>query len=59
MNERDKRVVETMARCGISLEGLIASFQKFPVDEVSKVYHDFHGTGSDYMADVSMKMNCS
>ena len=30
MKDQDRRAVEGMARCGISLEGLIEAFPKFP-----------------------------
>ncbi len=38
MNDQDKRAVEGMARCGIDLEGLCASFPKFPREEIEKIF---------------------
>lgn len=60
MNERDKRAVENMARCGLSLEGLVSSFPGFPADEIEKIYKEVHSeSGGDDTSDFSMKMNCS
>lgn len=58
MKEQDKRAVEGMARCGISLEGLIDAFSNFPVDEVTAIYNEIHkdNSSNDVM---SMKLNCS
>ncbi len=35
MKEQDKRVVESMCRCGLDLEGVIAVFPTFPKEEVN------------------------
>ena len=40
MKEKDKRAVEGMARCGISLEGLLEAFPKFDVEDVVAVYDE-------------------
>ncbi|MDD6596206.1 MAG: hypothetical protein PUE92_09235 [Catenibacterium mitsuokai] len=40
MKEQDKRAVEGMARCGISLEGLLEAFPKFDVEDVVAVYDE-------------------
>lgn len=58
MNEQDKRAVEGMARCGISLEGLIGAFPNFPADEIEKIYKQIHKEETDTVETV-MKMNCS
>lgn len=58
MNEQDKRAVEGMARCGISLEGLIGAFPKFPAEEITEIYIQIHKdetTGSP----ITIKTNCS
>lgn len=58
MREQDKRAVEGMARCGISMEGLIDAFPNFPVKEVTEIYKDIHRSEiKEY--DVTIKMNCS
>ena len=38
VNEQDRRTVEGMARCGIDLEGLCASFPKFSKEEIEEIY---------------------
>ena len=42
MQEQDKRAVEGMARCGISLVRLIDAFPSFSKDEVTEIYNDIH-----------------
>lgn len=39
MKDQDKRAVESMARCGISLEGLRGLFPQFPAEEIEEVYN--------------------
>ena len=49
MSDQDKRAVEGLARCGISLEGLCDAFPKFPAKEVREIYwklHDEHKRNS-------------
>lgn len=58
MKVQDKRAVEGMARCGISLEGLLEAFPKFPVEEVIAVYDEINNTKASAEA-VNIKMNCS
>lgn len=58
MKEQDKRAVEGMARCGISVEGLIGAFPKFDSEEIKAIYNEIHKneiTGSS----LDIKMNCS
>ena len=57
MTDQDKRAVEGLARCGISLEGLCDAFPKFPTDEVREIYREIH---RDFIPRVDMvKVNCS
>lgn len=58
MKEQDKRAVEGMARCGISLEGLLEAFPKFNVEDVVAVYDEVNKikTSAD---GINIKMNCS
>lgn len=58
MKEQDKRAVEGMARCGISLEGLIDAFPSFPKEEVTAIYEEIHKSEIS-MNNVIIKMNCS
>lgn len=58
MKVQDKRAVEGMARCGISLEGLLEAFPKFSVEEVIAVYDEINKTKTSSKA-INIKMNCS
>ena len=58
MREQDRNAVEGMARCGISLEGLLEAFSKFPKDEIVSVYEEVHRTDIR-PEESSIKMNCS
>lgn len=58
MKEKDKRAVEGMVRCGISLEGLIDAFPSFPKEEVMAIYEGIHNSEIS-MNTVTIKMNCS
>lgn len=58
MKEQDERAVEGMVRCGISLEGLLEAFPKFPTDEIIAVYYEINKTKTTTEA-VNIKMNCS
>lgn len=60
MNDQDRRAVEGMARCGIDLEGLFASFPKFPRAEIEEIFiatRKSIGSWSD--PEPEIKTNCS
>ena len=38
MQEQDKRAVESMCRCGLDIDGVIAVFPKFPREEIVQIY---------------------
>ncbi len=38
MNNQDKRAVEGLARSGIDLDGLCASFPQFPKEDIIAIY---------------------
>ena len=42
MTDQDKRAVEGLARCGISLQGLYDAFPRFPAIEVQAIYERLH-----------------
>jgi hypothetical protein len=44
MTDQDKRAVEGLARCGISLQGLYDAFPRFPAEEIRKIYGKVHKT---------------
>ena len=43
MHAQDKRAVETMCRCGLSLEGVFKMFQIFAPEEVESIYQSIRG----------------
>ena len=59
MTDQDKRAVEGLARCGISLEGLCDAFARFPKDEVREIYRKIHRDFIPRVDMVTMKVNCS
>ena len=42
MTDQDKRAVEGLARCGISLQGLYDAFPRFPAEEIRAIYQEIH-----------------
>ena len=58
MREQDKRAVEGMAQCGISLEGLLGAFPKFPTEEIETIYKAVHNENKKNN-EFSIKINCS
>lgn len=57
MEEQDKRAVESMCRCGLELEGVIAVFPMFPREEVMAVYRSVKGLDAGDNGKISI--NCS
>ena len=58
MNDQDKRAVEGMARCGISLEGLLGAFPNFPSEEITEIYNEMHKNEIQH-ENITIKTNCS
>ena len=60
VNEQDRRAVEGMARCGIDLEGLCASFPKFSKEEIEEIYVQTRKSIGDWSSSATeIKKNCS
>ena len=60
MNDQDKRAVEGMARCGIDLEGLCASFPKFPREDIEEIFMETQKSIGSWSASApEIKKNCS
>ena len=59
MKDQDRRAVEGMARCGISLEGLIEAFPKFSADEITEVYKEINKIKPDDGEKITISRNCS
>ncbi|MCR4750028.1 MAG: hypothetical protein K5877_09585 [Lachnospiraceae bacterium] len=48
MKDQDKRAVEGLARCGMSLDSLCESFPKFPKEEIEEIYRQISSvTGNE------------
>lgn len=59
MEEQDKRAVESMCRCGLELEGVIAVFPMFPKEEVVAVYRSVTGLDAGDNGKTDISINCS
>ena len=59
MKDQDRRAVEGMARCGISLEGLIEAFPKFPKEDIEKIYNEINKITTDDNTGIKISINCS
>ncbi len=59
MKEQDKRAVESLCRCGMSLEGVISSFPHFPREEIEAVYNSVNKINPDAGDGVGISINCS
>ena len=59
IKEQDKRVVESMCRCGMNLEGVIAVVPTFPQEEVMAIYKSVKGLDSGADGEISISINCS
>ena len=58
MEEQDKRAVESMCRCGLELEGVIAVFPMFPKEEVVAVYRSVTGLDAGDNGKTDISINC-
>lgn len=59
MKEQDKRAVESMCRCGLDLEGVIAVFPAFPKGDIAAIYNSVKGLGADVEGELNISINCS
>ena len=57
MGEQDRNAVEGMARCGISLEGLLEAFPKFSEEDIIAVYEEVHRTGIKGIMQTKLERN--
>ncbi len=58
MTEQDKRAVESMCRCGLSLDAIIDSFSSLDSGEIEEIFNSFRKTGE--VVDIPiLKINCS
>lgn len=59
MKEQDKRVIESMCRCGLDLEDVIAVFPNFPREEVISIYNSVKGLARGADKEFNISINCS
>lgn len=59
MQEQNKRAIESMCRCGLSLKELIVVFPSFPQEDIENIYNAIVPicSGVDTSPDISI--NCS
>ena len=58
ISERDKSVVITYVRTGMSLETLIRSFPQFDADEITKLYQEEREIDGA-VTNTGLSINCS
>ncbi len=58
MQKQDERAVESMIKCGLSLEAVCESFPKFDKSEIEEMYNRIKGMDNSYEA-TEIKRNCS
>lgn len=59
MQEQDKRVVESMCRCGLDFEGVINVFPSPPREEIAAIYKSVRGRDTDANGESGISINCS
>ena len=60
MNKQDERVVESMCRCGLSLDAIVTCFPQFTKKEIRTIYDRIHEAPYDSGEDGNqISMNCS
>ena len=58
MKEQDKRAVEALCGCGMSLDSVISSFPNFSVEEIEAIYKSVNDAKTDDET-VGISINCS
>lgn len=58
MQKQDERAVESMIKCGLSLEAVCESLPKFDKSEIEEMYNRIKGMDNSYEAP-EIKRNCS
>lgn len=59
MKEQDKRAVESLCRCGMSLEAVIGSFPHFPREEIEEIYKLVNKEAPASGDNIGVSINCS
>jgi len=58
MQKQDERAVESMVKCGLSLEAVYESFPKFNKSEIEEIYNRIKDMDTSYEVP-KIKRNCS
>ena len=58
MQKQDERAVESMIKCGLSLEAVYESFPKFNKSEIEEIYNRIKDMDTSYEVP-EIKRNCS
>lgn len=59
MQEQDKRAVESMCRCGLDIDGVIAVFPTFPREDIVQIYESAKKRDGDSGREAGISVNCS
>ncbi len=59
MQEQDKRAVESMCRCGLDIDGVIAVFPKFPREDIIQIYESAKKRDGASGREAGISVNCS
>ncbi len=59
MKEQDKRAVESMCRCGLSLDAITACFPMFPKKEIKAVFDEVQSGEKPEGDGGGISINCS
>lgn len=59
MQKQDERAVESMIKCGLSLEAVYESFPQFDKAEIKELFDKVKGIADSKEDAIQMKMNCS
>ena len=59
MQKQDERAVESMIKCGLSLEAVYESFPQFDKTEIKELFDKVKGIADSKEDAIQMKMNCS
>lgn len=59
MQEQDKRAVESMCRCGLDIDGVIALFPKFSREDIVLIYEATKGVAGGAGGEKCRSVNCS
>ena len=59
MQKQDERAVESMIKCGLSLEAVYESFPQFDKAEIKELFDKVKGMTGSPKDVIQTKMNCS